>query len=122
METEKQLRDLAADLESKDVPVHRVEESHGKHAGQLMALGISPGPKNLRGKHLSTLPLLRMSSFVEYTQHITGQEMKRKELRRQIAALEETVSTLEKSWWARAKDWWQRSKTISSTPSKQGVK
>jgi hypothetical protein len=115
VETEKELRVLADKLGAKDVPIHRVEESTGKYAGQLMALGIAPGPKNLRGKYLSTLPLLRMSDFVEYTQHMTGQEMKRKELRHQIAALKE-------SWWTRTKARWSRSKTITKMPSQQEVK
>jgi len=122
VETEKELRALADKLEAKDVPIHRVEESTGKYAGQLMSLGVEPGPKSIRGKHLSMLPLLRMADFVEYAQHMTGQEMKRKELRRQIATLEEKVCALESSWWERTKVRWSRGKTITKMPSQQGVK
>lgn len=104
VETENELRALADKLEAKGVPVHRVEESTGKYAGQLMALGITPGPKSVRGKHLSTLPLLCLGDFVEHIQHMTGQEMRRKELRREISALKQRITELENSWFQRWKN------------------
>ena len=61
-----ELEQLADKLESKGVPIHRVVESHGAYAGQLMAIGVEPGPKSVRGKHLSELPLVRMGQFIDY--------------------------------------------------------
>lgn len=122
VETENELRALADELATKGVPVHRVEESTGKYAGQLMALGIEPGPKSVRGKHLSNLPLVRLGDFVEHIQHMTGQEMRRKELRRTIAVCEEKIRELESSWWQRVKKWGRRNAAIPSVPSQQGVK
>lgn len=123
VETEKALDQLASKLEAAGVPIHRVEESTGKYAGQLMAIGIKPGPKSIRGKYLSNLPLVRLCDFVEHIQHMTGQEMRRKELRRQIAALEGKIHELESSWWQRTKRWWRRDTAMSSNaPSQEGVK
>jgi len=125
VEFESQLRKLAEELESKGVPVHRVEESHGKYAGQLMALGVAPGFKSVRGKHLSTLPLLRFGDFIE---HQDAMEWARKERirvrqkhQKQIDALREHITKLESSWWERAKRWFRKD-TVSSTLTEEGVK
>ena len=116
VETEKDLRDLADKLEAQGVPVHRVEESTGKYAGQLMALGIAPGPKSVRGKHLSNLPLLRMVDFVEHHDYQAGEWSDRKALRKEISNLKNRIRELEGSWWQRTKRWLRPDKTLSSTP------
>lgn len=74
--SERELADLADRLEAAGEPVHRVVESHGRYAGQLMAIGLEPGPKSERGRLLSHLPLLRWSSFLESTQR--QEEMQRR--------------------------------------------
>jgi len=122
VETEKQLHALADELEAKGVPVHRVEESHGKYAGQLMALGIAPGPKSVRGKHLSTLPLLRMVDFVEHHDYAQREWASRKVVAQEAQKLRDRIRELEASWWERTKQWWRRSKSMPSTPSQQEVK
>jgi len=68
IENERLLRRLARNLEALKVPIHRVEESHGEYGGQLMAIGLEPGPKSVRGKYLSNIPLVSMGSFLEFTQ------------------------------------------------------
>jgi len=65
-ESQRELSRLADRLDALEVPVHRVVESHGRYAGQLMAIGIPPGPKSIRGWHLSSLPLVRFRSFAQY--------------------------------------------------------
>ncbi len=122
VETEKDLRDLADKLEAQGVPVHRVEESTGKYAGQLMALGIAPGPKSVRGKHLSNLPLLRMVDFDEHHDYQAGEWSKRKAQSKEIAKLKDRIRELQISWWQRAKSWWRGDLSMSSTPSQQEVK
>ncbi len=61
--SEQDLCSLADHLEARDVPVHRVVEAHGAYADQLMAIGISPGPKSQRGRHLSHVRLLTLEGF-----------------------------------------------------------
>jgi peptidyl-tRNA hydrolase len=124
VESEQQLRSLADELEAKGVPVHRVEESHGKYAGQLMALGIAPGPKSVRGQHLSTLPLIRFGDFIEHHDAMQWAFAEKKALgkkyRAQIAELRRRIAELESSWWARAKRWWKSDKALSC--SEEAVK
>ncbi len=103
VETEKELCALADELDAKGVPVHRVEESTGKYAGQLMALGIEPGPKSIRGKHLSNLSLLRMTDFEEYRDSLQRELSDRKVLRKEITRLKGRIQELENSWWQRCK-------------------
>lgn len=122
VETEKELCKLADDLEAKGVPVHRVTESHGKFAGQLMALGIQPGPKSVRGQRLSTLPLIRMVDFVEYYDYMQGEWGRAKDLSKEIRELKAQIHRLERSWWERAKRWWRRDKSMSSMTSQEGAK
>jgi hypothetical protein len=109
-ETEGELRELAEKLEAKGVPVHRVIESAGKYAGQLMSLGIKPGPKSVRGKHLSNLPLLRMVDFEEHHDYMAREWGDRKVLRKEIMTLKGKIQELEGSWWQRCKKkmntWW----------------
>ena len=118
VETEKQLRALADELEAKGVPVHRVEESHGKYAGQLMALGVAPGPKSIRGQHLSTLPLIRFGDFIEHLDAMQWafDERKRigKKYRAQIEALQARIAELESTWWERFKQRFRPNKPLSS--------
>jgi len=64
-ENEQQLRQTAELLEAAGEPVHRVVESHGRYAGQLMAIGVEPGPKSIRGRLLSSLPLTNHRRFQE---------------------------------------------------------
>lgn len=103
VETENELRALADELDAKGVPVHRVEESTGKYAGQLMALGIKPGPKSVRGKHLSNLPLLRMVDFTEYYDVQQSHWAETKTLRREIRELKHQ----RQPWWSRLQQWWR---------------
>jgi hypothetical protein len=123
-ESEQQLRALADELEAKGVPVHRVEESHGKYAGQLMALGIAPGPKSERGQHLSTLPLIRFGDFVEHHDAMQWafdeRKAQGKKYRAQIGELQQRIRKLESSWWERAKRWWHPDRALSC--SKEAVK
>jgi hypothetical protein len=64
--SEKDLKRIEARLEQHGVPFRSITESHGSYAGQPMAIGVEPGPKSERGRHLSDVPLLRLDSFVEY--------------------------------------------------------
>jgi hypothetical protein len=51
---------LEADrLERLGVRLSRVREIDGPYAGQLTALGLKPGWKEVIGRHVSSLPLLR---------------------------------------------------------------
>jgi hypothetical protein len=70
VENENALQRVATNLENLKVPVHRVVESSGKYANQLMAIGIKPGPKSERGRWVSTMPLLSMSDFLEFRQRL----------------------------------------------------
>lgn len=56
---EAELRSLAARLTAVGVRHCAIIESEGEHAGQLMALGLAPGRKEVLRKFLSQLPLLR---------------------------------------------------------------
>lgn len=53
------LRSLAARLTAMGVRHRAITETAGPHAGQLMALGLEPGPKGVVGRFVSNLPLLR---------------------------------------------------------------
>jgi hypothetical protein len=107
LETEGELCKLADELEARGVPVHRVIESTGKYAGQLMSLGVKPGPKSVRGKYLSNLPLLRMVDFEEHHDYMQGEWAKRRSQEREISKLKEKIQELESSWWQRFKArWW----------------
>lgn len=53
------LRSLAARLTAMGVRHRAIIESDGPYAGQLMAIGCSPGPRKELRKHLSMLPLLK---------------------------------------------------------------
>jgi len=107
VETEGELCELADELEERGVPVHRVVESAGRYAGQVMALGVKPGPKSIRGKYLSTLSLLRMVDFVEHHDYMQEEWAKRRTQEREISKLKEKIQDLESSWWQRFKArWW----------------
>ena len=56
---ESALRAVAARLELARVPCVRVEEVDPPYAGQLMAIGCVPGRKEVVGRYLSSLPLLK---------------------------------------------------------------
>jgi hypothetical protein len=56
---ESALRAIAARLELAQVPLRRVEESDPPFAGQLMAIGLVPGRKEVLRRYLSSLPLLK---------------------------------------------------------------
>jgi hypothetical protein len=94
------LKALADHLESLGVPIHRVEEATGKYAGQLMALGVEPGPKSERGRHLSHLPLLKAEYFPEF-----------RVLYRQWAeAFNKLQFEKDLTWTQRLSRWWKGSK------------
>ena len=95
------LERIARRLEKHNVPVHRVMESHGQYAGQLMALGIAPGPKSVRGRHLSNIPLLKMDCFAEYTAVMTGAHAAVEVHRKQASALEQKLRDTKIPWWKR---------------------
>lgn len=103
-ETEAELKQLAQKLEAAGQPVVRVVESHGRYAGQTMALGIEPGPKSQRRKHLSSLPLLRMTDFDEYHDLQQDHWSETKMLRREIRELKRQ----QQPWWSRLKRWYNR--------------
>lgn len=46
-------------LESEGVSIVRVRESDGAFSGQLTAVGLKPGWKEVLKRHVSSLPLLR---------------------------------------------------------------
>lgn len=56
---EEALRTVAARLELAQVPLVRIEEVDPPYAGSLMAIGLVPGRKEVLGRYLSSLPLLR---------------------------------------------------------------
>jgi len=99
VETEQELKRLADRLEAAGGPVHRVVESHGRYAGQTMALGIAPGPKSIRGRLLSNLPLLRADRFRQW--YWSDRELQQ----RIIAELEQEIHKLKRQqptpWWRR---------------------
>lgn len=53
------LRSLAARLTAAGVRHRAIMETEGPHAGELMALGLEPCPKEVPRKLLSSLPLLK---------------------------------------------------------------
>lgn len=103
----KNLEVLANNLEHFKVPIHRVVESHGKYAGQLMAIGVQPGPKSVRGKYLSNLPLIDMYRFPEYERARGDLEIAKK-LFSDRAENAENALEAERSLttWQRIKRWW----------------
>jgi len=104
-ENQRELEQIAARLEQHGVPFHRVVESHGKYAGQLMALGVAPGPKSVRGKHLSNIQLLSMGSFLEFIQR---QEETLKEHRKRSQVLHDRIHELETALQEAKRPWWKR--------------
>lgn len=76
-----------------------------------MSLGIKPGPKSVRGKHLSNLPLLRMVDFDEYKKHAHEHEVHLEYARSENSELRARIQELEGSWWQRFKKktnaWWR---------------
>lgn len=55
---EEHTREIAAFLESKGVALVRVLEDDPPYAGQLMALGLRLGRKEVVGRYVSSLPKL----------------------------------------------------------------
>jgi hypothetical protein len=53
------LRAVAARLELARVPCVRIVEVDTPYEGQLMAVGLVPARKEVVGRYLSSLPLLR---------------------------------------------------------------
>jgi len=105
--TGEQLEILANNLENLKVPIHRVVESHGKYAGQLMAIGVAPGPKSIRGKFLSSLPLIDMYRFPEYETARTDLEFVKKMFSdRAEKAERELKKERSLTTWQRIKRWW----------------
>jgi len=56
---ESALKAVAARLELARVPCKRIIEDDAPHTGQLMAIGCAPGRKEVVGRYLSSLPLLK---------------------------------------------------------------
>lgn len=56
---ERALRELADRLERVGVPLVRIVESDAPFTGQLTAIGCEPARKEVVGRHLSSIPLLR---------------------------------------------------------------
>ena len=102
-EDEESLKRIANNLENLKVPVHRVVESSGKHADQLMALGIKPGPKSERGRWVSNMPLLRLGDFRDHRQKIAHQILRREQLQKEVRdkyiELQDTLwKTIKAAW------------------------
>lgn len=115
----KNLEVLANNLEYFKVPIHRVVESHGKYAGQLMAIGVTPGPKSIRGRYLSNLPLIDMYRFPEYDQIRSACEVAKKIFSDKAEKAEKALEA------ERRMTWWQRAKRLAATnptPITQKVK
>lgn len=107
--TGEQLERLANNLENLKVPIHRVVESHGKYAGQLMAIGVAPGPKSIRGKFLSSLPLIDMYRFPEYDRARRDLEFVKKMFSDRAEKAEKALEKeLRLSPWQRIRRWWSR--------------
>jgi len=103
VESEQKLVQLAQKLEAADLPVHRIVESDGPYAGQTMALGIEPGPKSQRRKHLSSLPLLRMTNFDEYNEELDKYSERIQDLWEENKRLKQQ----QRPWWSRLQRWWR---------------
>jgi hypothetical protein len=56
---ERELRLLADRLEAAGIALTRIVESDGAHAGQLMAIGLTPCDRDKVRRYLSSYPLLR---------------------------------------------------------------
>jgi len=56
---ETELLAVAARLSDCNVPHKVIRECSGPWAGQAMAIGVRPGPKNTIRRYLSSLPLIR---------------------------------------------------------------
>jgi hypothetical protein len=56
---ESALRAVLARLELAQVPLRRIEESDPPFKGQLMAIGLEPGRKEVLRRYLSSIPLLK---------------------------------------------------------------
>lgn len=54
-----QLAEIATRLKNASLPFVRVVEDCPPYAGELLALGVHPGPKSVVGRPLSDLPLVR---------------------------------------------------------------
>lgn len=96
-----ELERTARRLEEHGVPFHRVMESHGQYAGQLMALGIEPGPKSVRGRYLSNMPLLSMERFTEYEAVMAGAHYAVRLHREETEKLRMVLQNQIKPWWKR---------------------
>ena len=53
------LLELEQRLQDGCVPHRAIRENDPPYAGQLLAIGLTPGPKKEVRKHVSSLPLLR---------------------------------------------------------------
>lgn len=53
------LQDVARRLQDAGVRVRLVVETEGRYAGQLMAVGCVPTRREVVGRHVSSLPLLK---------------------------------------------------------------
>jgi len=115
-DSEKLLERISSNLKTLKVPHHRVVESSGKYANQLMAIGLPPGPKSERGRWLSDIPLLSMGSFLEFQQrlewvikdkrriHDEWAEKLQNKLREEYIPLQDSLwKTLKAAWCA-----WQK--------------
>lgn len=98
-ESQRELSRLADRLEAQEVPVHRVVESHGRYAGQLMAIGIPPGPKSERGRHLSSLPLVRFRSFDQYRETADLHRAEQQHRLTRIRNLERELAEARRPWY-----------------------
>jgi peptidyl-tRNA hydrolase len=54
---EAELRELHARLSAACVPHATIIETDGEHAGQMMAIGVAPGDRQLLRRYFSSLPL-----------------------------------------------------------------
>jgi hypothetical protein len=91
------LKTLADQLEGFDVPIRRVVESEGKYHRQLMAIGVEPGPKSERGRHLSHLPLLKIDHFPAF----------RELFDRWVALWHQVQVEQSLTWTQRLARWWR---------------
>jgi hypothetical protein len=53
------LAEIAKRLENASIPFVRVVEDGPPYVGELLAIGVRPGPKSVVGRPLSDLPLVR---------------------------------------------------------------
>jgi hypothetical protein len=106
------LKQLAERLEAQGVPIHRIVESEGLFAGQLMAIGVKPGLKSERGQFLSTLSLLKMSALKEHHNEDLIWNGKLRVLNRDLEKARNRIVELEQerplTWTQRFKRWWRK--------------